>query len=106
MINHENDLLNYGEEVLRKNNSVKLIGNPKKKGAVLSFTMDGIHPHDLAQLLDQEGIAVRAGHHCAQPIMTKLGVSATVRASFYLYNTKSEIDFLVEALDKAVKFLG
>ena len=74
--------------LLSNNKKVTVYGNPPNRGGVISFNVDGIHPHDLAQLLDQEGIAVRAGHHCAQPIMTKLGVSATIRASFYLYNTK------------------
>ncbi len=104
--NHEQNLTNYALELLRNHSKVTIYGNPPERGGVVSFNVNGVHPHDLAQLLDQEGIAVRAGHHCAQPIMKKLGVSATARASFYLYNTKSEIDKLVEALEKAVKFLG
>ena len=103
LINHENDLLNYGEEVLRKNNSVKLIGNPKKKGAVLSFTIDGIHPHDIATILDEDGVAIRAGHHCCQILHDKLGIPATARASIGVYNDKEDIDKLSEAIQKCQK---
>ena len=106
LINHENDLLNYGEEVLRKNNSVKLIGNPKKKGAVLSFTMDGIHPHDIATILDEDGVAIRAGHHCCQILHEKLGVPATARASIGLYNTLEDMDVLYEAIKKCKKIFS
>ena len=67
IIKHEQELIEYGYETLRKNNSVKLIGNPKKRGAVLSFTIDGIHPHDIATILDEDGVAIRAGHHCCRP---------------------------------------
>ncbi|NOZ04321.1 MAG: aminotransferase class V-fold PLP-dependent enzyme, partial [FCB group bacterium] len=73
-------------------------------GPVVSFSVDRVHPHDLAQFLDQDGIAIRAGHHCAQPIMNYLKVSATARASFYVYNTREEIDFLCESIEKARKF--
>ena len=90
--NHENQLLKYGEEILRKNNSVKLIGNPQKKGGVLSFTIDGIHPHDIATILDEDGVAIRAGHHCCQILHDKLGLPASARASLGVYNTIEDLD--------------
>ena len=96
-------MLNYGEEVLRKNNSVKLIGNPKNKGGVLSFTIDGIHPHDIATILDEDGVAIRAGHHCCQILHDKLGLSATARASLGVYNTKEDFDILENAINKTKK---
>jgi cysteine desulfurase/selenocysteine lyase len=77
------------------------VRDPAKKGAVAAFSLNGIHPHDVAQLLDAEGVAVRAGHHCAQPLHDHLGISASARASFYLYNTLAEVDRLIEAVDKA-----
>ena len=70
MIKHEQELIEYGQEILRKNNSVKLIGNPKHRSAVLSFTIEGVHPHDIATILDEDGVAIRAGHHCCQIYMT------------------------------------
>ncbi len=100
---HENEVLMYGEEILRKNNSVKLIGNPKKKGGVLSFTIDGIHPHDIATILDEDGVAIRAGHHCCQILHDKLGLSATARASLGIYNTKEDFDILDKAINKTKK---
>ena len=106
LINHENDLLNYGEEVLRKNNSVKLIGNPKKKGAVLSFTMDGIHPHDIATILDEDGVAIRAGHHCCQILHDKLGLTASARASLGVYNTRDDLDKLNESINNCKKIFN
>ena len=84
---HEKDLLNYAIEVLKKNNSINIVGNPKKKGGVISFTVEGIHPHDLATILDEDGVAIRAGHHCCQILHDKLGLSATARASFGVYNS-------------------
>jgi cysteine desulfurase/selenocysteine lyase len=94
VIQHEKELMEHGKEVLRKNNSVKLVGNPKKKGAVLSFTIEGIHPHDIATILDEDGVAIRAGHHCCQILHETLGVAATARASLGMYNTKEDIDRL------------
>jgi cysteine desulfurase/selenocysteine lyase len=73
----------------------------EQRGGVASFNIESVHPHDMATILDQEGICIRAGHHCAQPLMRVLGVAATARASFYVYNTPDEIDALIEALDKA-----
>jgi cysteine desulfurase/selenocysteine lyase len=79
---------------------VRLVGTAKEKAAVLSFVMEGIHPHDIGTVLDQEGIAIRTGHHCAQPIMTRFGIDATARASFALYNTREEVDALVRGIHK------
>ena len=79
---------------------------PSERVAVFSFTLDGVHPHDIATVLDAEGIAVRAGHHCAQPLMRRLGVPATTRASFYLYNTPEEVDRLIQALGSARAIFG
>ena len=101
--NHENQLLKYGEEILRKNNSVKLIGNPQKKGGVLSFTIDGIHPHDIATILDEDGVAIRAGHHCCQILHDKLGIPASARASLGVYNTKDDLDMLNEGINNCKK---
>ena len=101
--NHENQLLKYGEEILRKNNSVKLIGNPQKKGGVLSFTIDGIHPHDIATILDEDGVAIRAGHHCCQILHDKLGLPASARASLGVYNTKDDLDKLNYSINKCKK---
>ena len=103
---HERELTVYGEEVLRKNNSVKLIGNPKDKGSVLSFTLDGVHPHDIATILDEDGVAIRAGHHCCQILHEKLGLSATARASLGVYNTKDDLDQLNESLNKCKKIFS
>ena len=97
---HEEDLLAYATRAFAALPSVQLIGNAKQKTGVLSFVMDGIHPHDIGTILDQEGIAIRTGHHCAQPVMERFGVPATARASFGLYNTREEIDLLVRATHK------
>jgi cysteine desulfurase/selenocysteine lyase len=78
----------------------------EKRGGVISFALQGIHPHDIGQFLDSEGIAIRAGHHCAQPVMSALNVPATARASFYLYNTEAEIDHLTDTLNQVVKYFG
>ena len=80
--------------------------DPELRGGAVSFWYKDIHPHDLAQVLDQEGVCVRAGHHCAQVLMRRLGVPATARASFYVYNTKEDVDALVAALEKAGEFFG
>ena len=99
---YEKELHNYGKEKLQNIPGLSIYGDAKKKGAVISFNIDNIHPHDVAHILDTSGIAIRAGHHCAQPIMKKLGVTATNRASFYIYNTFAEIDNLIEGLTKTV----
>ena len=101
--NHENEILEYGIEKLKKNNSVNIIGNPKDKGSVISFTIKGIHPHDIATILDDDGVAIRAGHHCCQILHDKLGIPATARASFGVYNTKEDIDILCNAIDNCKK---
>ena len=103
---HERELTVYGEEVLRKNNSVKLIGNPKDKGSVLSFTLDGVHPHDIATILDEDGVAIRAGHHCCQILHEKLGLAATARASLGVYNTKDDLDQLNSSINKCIKIFN
>ncbi len=103
---HEEELIQYGEEILKKNNSVKLIGNPKKRGAVLSFTIDGIHPHDIATILDEDGVAIRAGHHCCQVLHDKLDLTASARASVGVYNTKEDFDKLNLSINKCKKIFN
>jgi cysteine desulfurase/selenocysteine lyase len=95
---HERRLLEYATERLASIPGVRLIGTARHKEAVLSFIMEGIHPHDIGTVLDREGIAVRAGHHCAQPVMDRLGVPATARASFGVYNTLEEVDRLASGV--------
>jgi cysteine desulfurase/selenocysteine lyase len=96
---HEQDIIAYAMERLEEIPGVKVLGPPaKKRGGVAAFTLEGIHPHDVAQILDRSGIAVRAGHHCAQPLHEKFGISATTRASFYLYSTPDEVDKLITGL--------
>ena len=106
VIKHEKELVEYGQELMRKNNSVKLVGNPKNKGSVLSFTIDGIHPHDIATILDEEGVAIRAGHHCCQILHEKLGLAATARASIGIYNTKEDIDKLNSSINNCKKIFN
>ena len=106
VIKHEQELMEYGQELLRKNNSVKLVGNPKKKGAVLSFTIEGILPQEIATILDEDGIAIRAGHHCCQILHDKLGLTATARASLGVYNTRDDIDKLNLAINKCKKIFN
>ena len=103
---HKQALLTRATEALRGVNGLRLHGTAAGKGPVLAFSIDGAHPHDLAQILDRQGVAIRAGHHCAQPLMSHLGVSATARASFALYNTEEEIDRFAEALSKARHMLS
>lgn len=100
---HEQDLLHYGTEALQMVEGLRFIGTARDKAGVLSFTMEYAHPHDIGQLLDDEGIAIRAGHHCAQPVMQRFNVPATARASLGMYNTREEIDVLIEALHKVNK---
>jgi cysteine desulfurase/selenocysteine lyase len=97
---YEHGLLEYAAEAIAEVPGVRFIGTAKEKAAVVSFVLDGVHPHDVGTILDQDGIAVRAGHHCAQPVMDRFGVPATVRASLALYNTREEIDTLVAGLHK------
>ena len=98
---HEDALYQRAYDAVRGMNNLTVHGTSSGKGAVLSFTINGTHPHDLAQLLDRYGVAVRAGHHCAQPLMAHLGVSATARASFGIYNSVEDVDQFVDALDRA-----
>ena len=100
---HENEILEYGLEKLRKNNSIKIIGNPKSRGSVLCFTLKDIHPHDIATILDEDGVAIRAGHHCCQILHDKLGINATARASIGVYNNKEDIDKLSDAIKNCQK---
>ncbi|MDC6481972.1 cysteine desulfurase [Pelagibacteraceae bacterium] len=100
---HENEILEYAYEKLKKNNSVNIIGSPKNRGSVLCFTIKGIHPHDIATILDDDGVAIRAGHHCCQILHDKLGIAATARASIGVYNTKEDIDILCKAIDNCKK---
>ena len=104
---HEHEITEYALERLEEIPGVKLFGpSADKKGGVAAFTFEGVHPHDVAQILDRDGIAVRAGHHCAQPLHEKFGIPATSRASFYLYNTKDEVDKLVDGLYKVKALFG
>jgi len=100
---YEHELLEYATEIIGAIPGVKLIGTAREKASVLSFTVGGIHPHDVGTILDQEGIAIRAGHHCAQPVMKRFDVPATARASLAFYNTKEEIDALAEGIQRAVE---
>jgi cysteine desulfurase/selenocysteine lyase len=103
---HEAKLRDRAMEGLQALNWVTLHGQAPDKGAIVAFSMDGAHPHDVAQILDRQGVAIRAGHHCAQPLMQRLGVTATARASFACYNTLDEVDVFIEALLKARKLLS
>jgi cysteine desulfurase/selenocysteine lyase len=106
VMSHEHDLLAYTRDQVRRLNWLRVIGDAPGKGAILSFETEGMHAHDVATILDREGVAVRAGHHCAQPLMERFGVVSTTRASFALYNTRADADALVAALEKARKILG
>ncbi len=97
---HEHDLLTYATEALRKVPGLRLIGTAKEKASVLSFLLGDVHPHDIGTVLDREGIAIRTGHHCAQPLMRRLGVAATARASLAFYNRREDVDALVAGLHK------
>ena len=98
---HEHDLLAYGTDVLSDIEGLRLTGTARRKAGILSFVMDGVHPHDIGTILDRAGVAIRAGHHCCQPLMARLGVPATARASLALYNTREEIDALAASLRTA-----
>jgi cysteine desulfurase/selenocysteine lyase len=103
---HETDLLDYATDQVNRLPDVRIVGTAEKKAAVLSFVVDGVHPHDVGTLLNEEGVAVRTGHHCAQPIMQRFGIPATSRASFAFYNTHAEVDALVSGIRKVQKVLG
>jgi cysteine desulfurase/selenocysteine lyase len=98
---HEADLLAYATERLKSVNSLRLYGQAANKGAIISFTMEGAHPHDIATVIDRQGVAVRAGTHCTMPLLERFGLTASCRASFAMYNTREEVDRLVEALQSA-----
>ena len=100
---YEKEILEYGLEKLRRNNSISIIGQPQERGSVISFTLKNIHPHDIATILDDDGVAIRAGHHCCQILHEKLGLSATARASIGVYNDKDDIDKLSEAIKNCQK---
>ena len=105
---HERELVDYAMRRVGDLPGVTIFGPPSAddRGGVVSFALEGVHPHDVGQVLDSYGVAVRAGHHCAQPVMAKLGVPATARASFYLYNTTAEVDALAAAIEEAARFFG
>jgi cysteine desulfurase/selenocysteine lyase len=103
---HERDLLEYGTAALAAIPQARLIGTAREKAGVLSFTLPGIHPHDIGTILDQDGIAIRTGHHCAQPVMERFGVPATARASLAFYNTREEIDALIAGIHKVLKLFA
>ncbi len=98
---HERGLLAYGTEALHQVPGVRLIGTASEKASILSFVMEGVHPHDIGTVVDQEGVAIRTGHHCTQPVMDRFGIPATARASLAMYNTRDDIDALIRALDRA-----
>ena len=100
---HEKELTAYALEKMRQDPLIHIYGpsDVEKRGGVIAFNYGSVHPHDIGTLLDQEGIAIRAGHHCCQPLMRDLGISGTARASFYIYNTREEVDALTQALRKA-----
>jgi cysteine desulfurase/selenocysteine lyase len=103
---HEHELLRYATERLKAIEGVRIIGTAREKISVLSFVIDDIHPHDIGTILDQEGIAVRAGHHCAQPVMQRFNIPATARASFAFYNTKEEVDVLARTIERVVEIFS
>jgi cysteine desulfurase / selenocysteine lyase len=103
---HEQDLISYATDAFRQLKDVRIVGTAQDKAGVLSFTVKGVHPHDVGTILNEDGVAVRTGHHCAQPVMQRFGIPATARASFYLYNTLSEVDALVAGIHKVQKIFG
>ncbi|MGN8645310.1 cysteine desulfurase [Gracilibacillus sp. HCP3S3_G5_1] len=105
ILEHEKQLTKYAQEKLSEINGLTIYG-PKERGGLVTFNIEGVHPHDTATVLDAEGIAVRAGHHCAQPLMKWLDVTATARASFYLYNDESDVDRLVKGIQRAKEYFG
>ena len=104
---HERDkeLVDYAIEKLKEIDGIAIYG-PKERGSVVAFNVHGVHAHDVSQILDSEGVAIRAGHHCCMPLMSILKVPATARASFYMYNTEEEIDVFIKSLDKVKKVFG
>jgi cysteine desulfurase/selenocysteine lyase len=103
---HERELLDYGTSVLQEIEGVRLIGTAPRKASILSFVMEGVHPHDIGTIVDREGVAIRTGHHCAQPVMERFGIPATARASIAMYNTRGELDALGRALRRVREVFG
>jgi cysteine desulfurase/selenocysteine lyase len=103
---HERELLHYATERVSTIPGLRIIGTAREKAAIASFTLEGIHAHDVGTILDNEGIAIRAGHHCAMPVMERFGISGTARASFALYNTREEIDALASGIERAQRIFG
>ena len=106
MNSHEQELLGYGTEVLNKIDDVTLIGTAPEKAGILSFTVKDVHPHDVGTILDNDGVAIRTGHHCAQPLLRRYGLAATCRASLSVYNTQDDLDHLGSAVQDAIRMLG
>ena len=103
---HEQDLLEYGTNQLLQIDGLTMIGTARQKASIMSFTLDHAHPHDIGTILDREGIAIRTGHHCTQPVMLRFGIPATARASVSLYNTREELDILVRGIKKVKEIFG
>ena len=103
---YEQDLLQYATARLEGTDRVRLVGKPRHKAGILSFNVEGVHPHDVGTVLDLEGVAVRAGHHCAQPVMERYGLPATVRASLGVYNTRAEVDALISGIHRVIEVFG
>ena len=103
---HERELLAYATDALQQIPGLKLIGTAPEKASILSFVMEGIHPHDIGTIVDREGVAIRTGHHCTQPVMDRFGIPATARASLAMYNTRNDIDALVVALEQVRRVLA
>ena len=101
---HEKNIIDYGTFLLDSIDGVSVFGKAPNKTGVISFTMDCAHPHDIATIIDREGIAVRAGHHCAQPLLETLNETSTARISFYIYNNFSDIDKLVDSINSTIKY--
>ncbi len=106
VMDHETALLDYATESLIEVGNVRVIGTAARKAGVLSFVSDGIHPHDMGTILDQKAVAVRTGHHCAQPVMEAFGIPATTRASFAFYNTFAEVDRLIDGVRTAQRLFA
>jgi cysteine desulfurase/selenocysteine lyase len=103
---HERDLADYAVARLRDLRGIRIIGQPRERAGVVSFVMDGVHPHDIGTILDREGVAIRTGQHCAQPIMDRYGIPATARVSFAIYNTRDEVDVFIHALHTVRELFG
>jgi len=103
---YETELVNYAVKALQNIDGLRFIGTPEERAGVISFVMEGLHPYDVGTILDQQGIAVRTGHHCTQPLMDKFKIQGTIRVSFSIYNTKEEVDLLIKGIEKAKEMLS